>query len=77
MTEEKQGMMSPDKLDMVDFRILRGGIESELSFEMDHIEGFQSDVDFELEYNLDECLVKADFKVTISTDSDTEQNEAT
>src|SRR5690554_803744 len=58
-----------DKIEIVDFRIIKGQIESPFEFDMSAINGHTFNVEFQLGFNIQESLVKADFKVFVETNS--------
>lgn len=62
-------MLQPDKIEIVDFKIIKGQINSPFDFEIEKVEGHTFNVDFELGFNLDDKLVKADFSVNVETKS--------
>lgn len=62
-------MLQPDKIEIVDFKIIKGQINSPFDFEIENVEGHTFNVDFELGFNLDDKLVKADFSVNVETKS--------
>lgn len=62
-------MLQPEKIEIVDFKIIKGQIISPFDFEIDEVEGHTFNVDFELGFNLDDKLVKADFSINVETKS--------
>ena len=62
-------MLQPDKIEIVDFKIIKGQINSPFDFEIENVEGHTFNVDFELGFNLDDKLVKTDFSVNVETKS--------
>lgn len=62
-------ILQPEKIEIVDFKIIKGEIKSPYDFENDKVEGHTLSVDFELGFNLEDKLVKADFSVNIETKS--------
>lgn len=69
----------PNKIHLIGFRILHAEINSPFEFETDKIASFNNDVNFEMAFNLEDKMVKADFSVEIQTIStkETNENEAT
>ena len=61
--------LQPEKIEIVDFKIIKGEINSPFDFEVVKVEGHTFNVDFELGFNLQENLVKADFSVHVATKS--------
>lgn len=68
-------MLQPEKIEIVDFKIIKGQINSPFDFEIEKVEGHTFNVDFELGFNLDDKLVKADFSVNVETKSKEEDVE--
>lgn len=65
------------KIHFSDFNIIKGSIDSPFSFDKENIENYNFNVDFDMSFNVDEKLVKTDFIVEISTQSNSKQkNEA-
>src|SRR5690606_11514214 len=58
-----------DKIQIVNFKIIKGQIESPFEFDMSAIEGHTFNVEFQMGFNIQEALVKADFKVFVETKS--------
>lgn len=69
----------PDKIHLVGFRILNAEINSPFEFDLKQIASFENDVKFDLSFNLEDAMVKADFNVKITTISreNTNNDEAT
>jgi hypothetical protein len=65
----------PEKIEIVDFKIISGQINNPFEFDPNEVEGHTFNVDFELSFNIIEKLVKADFKVFIETKSKIENTE--
>jgi len=62
-------LLQPEKIEIVDFKIIKGQINSPFDFEIENVEGHTFNVDFELGFNLDDKLVRADFSVNVATKS--------
>ena len=58
-----------DIIQIVDFRIIKGQIESPFEFDMSAIEGHTFNVEFQMGFNIQQALVKADFTVFVETKS--------
>lgn len=63
-------ILQPEKIEIVDFKIIKGQINSPFDFENEKVAGHTFNVDFELGFNLEDKLVKADFSVHVETKSD-------
>lgn len=57
----------PEKIHLQGFRILHAEMKSPFEFDMHQIASFENDVKFDLSFNLEDNMVKADFEVTINT----------
>ena len=68
-------MLESEKIEIVDFKIIKGQINSPFDFDFEKVEGHTFDVDFELGFNLVDKLVKADFTVNVETKSKGEEVE--
>lgn len=62
-------ILQPEKIEIVDFKIIKGQIKSPFDFENEKVAGHTFNVDFELGFNLEDKLVKADFSVNVETKS--------
>ncbi len=62
-------MLKPEKIEIVDFKIIKGQINSPFDFEIEKAEGHTFNVDFELGFNLDDKLIKASFSINVETKS--------
>ncbi len=69
----------PDKIHLVGFRIIHAEMKSPFEFDIYEIGSFENDVKFDMFFNLEDAMVKADFDVTIKTLSkeNTNSDEAT
>lgn len=57
----------PDKIHLVGFRIIHAEMNSPFEFDIHQIGSFENDVKFDMSFNLEDAMVKADFDVTIKT----------
>ena len=62
-------ILHPEKIEIVDFKIIKGQINSPFDFENKKVEGHIFNVDFELGFNLEDKLARADFSVNVETKS--------
>ncbi|MBW4359915.1 hypothetical protein [Flavobacterium taihuense] len=63
-------ILHPEKIEIVDFKIIKGQINSPFDFENEKVAGHTFNVDFELGFNLEDKLVRADFSVHVETKSE-------
>ena len=68
-------LLQPDKIEIVDFKIIKGQINSPFDFEVDKVKGHTFNVNFELGFNIPDKLIKADFSVNVETKSVKEEIE--
>jgi hypothetical protein len=68
-------LLKPEKIEIVDYKIIKGHINSPFEFEDDKVEGHTFNVDFEMAFNLPDKLIKADFSVNVETKSERENTE--
>lgn len=71
-------IFDPDKIALIDFKMIKGHAETSENFDISKIAGHQLDNSLQLGFNLDDKLAKADFTVSVKTDSKGEnESEAT
>ena len=75
MNNWQKGALKPEKIQILDFRIINGLIDTPLDFDESLMTGFSSDVNFEMSFNLDDKLIKADFQVKVNSQSNRGQLE--
>lgn len=68
---------SPEKISMIEFKFMKGQVDMPEMFEMDKVKGHKLENSLELAFNLEEKLVKADFNIQISTESEEANDEET
>jgi hypothetical protein len=68
-------ILQSEKIEIVDFKIIKGQINSPFDFEKEKVAGHTFNVDFELGFNLEDKLVKADFSVHVETKSNEDSIE--
>ncbi|MBK7970011.1 MAG: hypothetical protein IPK08_14275 [Bacteroidetes bacterium] len=59
----------PEKIQIADFRIINGHVECPFEFSDSDVEKFQSNFEFDMAFNHEKKLVKADLKINIITHS--------
>ncbi|MFN0190210.1 MAG: hypothetical protein ACKVQV_16045 [Bacteroidia bacterium] len=59
--------LDPQKIQIVEFRIVRGHVECPFEFQPSSIEAYQVESDFDMAFNEEKKLVKADLKINIVT----------
>lgn len=68
-------LLQPEKIEIVDFKIIKGQINSPFDFDITNVNGHHFDVHFELGFNVPDKLIKADFSVNVETKSSKEDTE--
>lgn len=64
----------PEKIHLIGFRILHAEMNSPIEFNMDYIHSFDNSNLFDLSFNLEEKVIKSEFKVEIKTISEVGTN---
>lgn len=68
-------LLQPEKIEIVDFKIIKGQINSPFDFEEEKVQGHNFNVNFELGFNIPDKLIKADFSVNVETKSEKQDGE--
>lgn len=66
----KENLFEADKLQVIGFKIISGQIKSPEDFDEDLVNGHTFNVDLQMGFNLEEDLIRSEFKVNVSTESD-------
>lgn len=75
---QDKNVFNPEKITLVDFKMIKGQVDTPESFNNSKVVGHQLDNSLKLGFNLDDKLAKADFTVSVKTDSNGEnESEAT
>ncbi len=73
-----KNIFDPEKITLVDFKMIKGQVDTPENFDISKVVGHQLDNSLQLGFNLEDKLAKADFTVSIKTDSKGENDsEAT
>jgi len=72
--QKKSPKLEPDKIQILDFRILQGALNSPFSFSISSIDSYSFKVGFDMGFSFDEERIKSEFKIKIETNSG-EDNE--
>lgn len=73
-----KNIIDPEKITLVDFKMIKGQVDTPENFDISKVVGHQLDKSFHLGFNLEDKMAKADFTVSIKTDSRGEnESEAT
>jgi len=60
---------SPEKIILVDFKMIKGQVDTPENFDINKVDGHQIENSLQLSFNVAEKLAKADFTINIKTDS--------
>ena len=63
-------LLQPEKINIVNTAIVKWNIDSPFEFLPENVNGYEFNFDFNLGFNLEDKLVKADFKIDVATKSE-------
>jgi len=66
---DNNNIFDPEKISIVEFKMVKGQVDVPEEFEAANVEGHHLDNSLQLGFNLDEKLVKSDFTIEIKTES--------
>ena len=73
-----KSVFDPEKITLIEFKMIKGQIDTPENFDNSKVIGHQLDNSLQLGFNLEDKLAKADFTISIKTDSKGEnEDEAT
>jgi hypothetical protein len=68
-------IIDPEKISMLDFKLLKNNIESPEYFDVNQVTAFVADEELKIAFNIPSCLIKANFFITINAQNQTQQNQ--
>ena len=75
---QDKNVFDPEKITLIDFKMIKGQVDTPENFDISKVVGHQLDNSLQLGFNLEDKLAKADFTVSVKTDSKGEnETEAT
>ena len=75
---QDKDVFDPEKISLIDFKMIKGQVDTAENFDINKVVGHQLDNSLQLGFNLDDKLAKADFTISVKTDSKGEnESEAT
>lgn len=75
---QDKNVFDPEKITLIEFKMIKGQVDTPENFDISKVVGHQLDNSLQLGFNLDDKLAKADFTVSVKTDSKGEnESEAT
>lgn len=66
---QDKNVFDPEKIAMIDFKMIKGQVDTPENFDISKIVGHQLDNSLRLGFNLDDKLAKANFTISIKTES--------
>lgn len=69
MSAKTSGILRPEKIHIVDTQIVKCSIECPFGFNSQEVEKYDLDLNFDLAFNIDDLLVKANFELNVQTSS--------
>lgn len=73
-----KNIFDPEKITLIDFKMIKGQVDTPENFDVCRVVGHLLDNSLQLSFNLEDKLAKADFTISIETDSKGEnEREAT
>jgi hypothetical protein len=66
---QDKDVFDPERIALIDFKMIKGQVDTPENFDISKIVGHQLDNSLQLGFNLDDKLAKADFTVSVKTDS--------
>lgn len=75
---QDKNVFDPEKISLIDFKMIKAQVETPENFDISKVVGHQLDNSLQLGFNLDDKMAKADFTISVKTDSKGEnESEAT
>jgi carbamoyl-phosphate synthase large subunit len=66
---QDKNVFDPEKISLIDFKMIKGQVDTPENFDINKVVGHQLDNSLQLGFNLDDKLAKADFTISVKTDS--------
>lgn len=66
---QDKNVFDPEKITLIDFKMIKGQVDTPENFDISKVVGYQLDNSLQLGFNLDNKLAKADFTVSVKTES--------
>jgi len=66
---QDKNIFDPEKIVLIDFKMIKGQIDTPENFDISKVVGHQLDNSLQLSFNLEDKLAKADFTISVKTDS--------
>jgi hypothetical protein len=72
---QDKSVFDPEKITLIEFKMIKGQIDTPENFDNSKVIGHQLDNSLQLGFNLEDKLAKADFTISIKTDSKGENED--
>jgi hypothetical protein len=69
---QDKSVFEAEKIALIEFKMIKGQVDNPENFDINKVAGHQLDNSLQLSFNLDDKLAKADFTVSIKTESKNE-----
>jgi hypothetical protein len=66
---QDKSTFDPEKITLIDFKMIKGQVDTPENFDINKVVGHQLDNSLQLGFNLEDKMAKADFTVSVKTDS--------
>lgn len=66
---QDKNIFDPEKIALIEFKMIKGQVDTPENFDISKVVGHQLDNSLQLGFNLDDKLAKADFTISVKTDS--------
>lgn len=71
---QDKNIFDPEKISLIDFKMIKGQVDTPENFDISKVVGYKLDNSLQLGFNLDDKLAKADFTVSVKTESQGEND---
>lgn len=66
---QDKNIFDPEKIALIEFKMIKGQVDTPENFDISKVVGHQLGNSLQLGFNLDDKLAKADFTISVKTDS--------
>ena len=66
---QDKNIFDPEKIVLIEFKMIKGQVDTAENFDMNKVVGYELDNTLQLGFNLEDKLSKADFTISIKTNS--------
>lgn len=72
MSVEKRALLAPEKISIVNTQMVKCNLNCPFDFSLENVQGHDFDLSFDIAFNMDDSLVKADLEIKVATKSKAE-----